>query len=133
MQPNGNVSEVKVELPAEVGTKLIERGLAGSARSTERSPAEVADLAVSIVGAVGPVIVVAVADGATKAALREVWRLLISSWRRHHEKERFAIEVRRGDGRVTVKVDVSGTSPEETASELLSAVDRVLTERSGTE
>ena len=37
-----------VELPAEVGTELIERGLARSAASPARSPVEAVDLAISV-------------------------------------------------------------------------------------
>jgi len=122
---------MRIEIPAEVGTELIGRGLVGSAASPDRSPGDVADLAVSVVGVVGPTMVVTVAEETVKAALLEACRLL-GAWRRRGE-ERFALEVRRGNGRLAVKVEVSADSPEEAARELVAAVDRVLVERSGQE
>lgn len=86
-------------------------------------------MAITVAGAVGPVMLVAVADEAVKTALRETCRLLAVLWQRRGV-ERMALELRRGDRRVVVKLDVSGDSPDVSARELLAAVDRLIAERS---
>ncbi len=87
-------------------------------------------MVISVAGAVGPMVVVAVAEEAATTALREACGLIASLWRRTKRDERLALEVRRGNGQVVVKAEVSGESSDGTMRELLSAIDGVLAERS---
>jgi hypothetical protein len=119
-----------VELPADVGSELIETGLARSASSSTRSAVgEAVEVAVTISGVGGPVMLVAVADETAKAAMGEVYRLIGSLWRRARPGESLAFEVKLSKDRVTVKAEASGESPEQALEELLSAVERVLAKR----
>lgn len=119
-----------VELPAEVGIELIERGFARSASSPARAPIEAVDLVISAAGAVGPMMIVAVADEAARSALREAYELIASLLRRTKRGERLTLEMRRANGQVIVKAEASGESSDGAMRELLSAIDSVLAERS---